>query len=156
MLENTIPANTEIRISSDTVRIAKNSNTSHFSIKSCSNEGIGFKIKTNRPKDYIVEPGIGILMPDQEVTINVKMINKDSLNKPEHRFKLDFCYFDWRKTVGELKEHIKNVKVKKLERRMDVVFVGSENLEREDNLIEKAGYVFLGLVFLNLIKVMLQ
>lgn len=151
-----VPCKTDIRLSTNTLRIHKNKSISSFSIKSLSTEGIGFKVKTNRPKDYIVEPGIGILIPDQEVTINVKIINRDSANKLEHRFKLDFCYFDWRKSVEELKDHIKSEHVKKLERRMDVEFVGEDVEDNEDNLLEVVGYVFLGYVFMSLIRVMLQ
>lgn len=149
-----IPSPSDILITPEVIRINTENGRSTLSLRSNSYHGLAYKIKTNKPRDYIVEPSMGIIIPDQEIRINIKMTNPDELAKEDHKLKIEIYKFDWRKNLDDFKNHIKDENVKCYEKKFDVVFVKKEEMGEFD-ILEKGAFVVIGIVFLHLIKVML-
>lgn len=161
-MNNDIPSESDIKITHNTIQIDRSSRKASIIIKSETTEGRAYKIKTTHPKQYIVEPSMGIIMPFQETNINVKLnvlgdelIN--NLNLDEHKFKIELYKFDWRRSVDNLKMLLKDSNVKHLERKLDVEIVGSY-FKKGGQVFEMKDYVtlaFLGIFFLLFSKVIL-
>lgn len=153
MLES--PSSSDIRISPETIRINTKTGRSILSLRSNSSHGLAFKIKTNKPRDYIVEPSMGIIIPDQEIKVNIKMTNSEEFLKEDHKLKLEIYNFDWRKNLEDFKVYLKDENVKCYEKKFDVVFIKKEEFG-EFSVCEKVAFGVIGFVFLHLIKVMLK
>ncbi|KAM0685999.1 hypothetical protein COBT_002783, partial [Conglomerata obtusa] len=94
-------------------------------LRSETSEGRAYKIKTTKPKQYVVEPSLGIILPFQEVQIDVKMIMQPGediniIKREDHRFKIEIFKFDWRRSADELKQYLAVERVKGYEKKICV------------------------------------
>lgn len=148
-----IPLPTDIRIIPDIIRIPNTTGTSTLSLHNHSSSGLAYKIKTNKPRDYIVEPAMGIIIPDQILKVNIKMTNEAEFFKDDHKLKIEIYKFDWRKTLEDFRIHVKDENVKCMERKIDVKFVRKDEMQRFD-VSEKVCFGVLGVIFCHLLKTM--
>lgn len=77
-----------------------------FNIKNNSMRCVAYKIKTKKPKDFIVRPNIGKIIPMQEVTVDVTLVNGITPSS-EHEFLIEVYEFDWIKEVENLSKYLK-------------------------------------------------
>ncbi|EJW03929.1 hypothetical protein EDEG_01785 [Edhazardia aedis USNM 41457] len=168
------PSLNDISILPDHIKIDLSTKTGILILKSKTTEGRAFKIKTTRPKDYVVEPSLGIILPFQEFRINIKLtpdssVLKDTfyqgnmvftdfsyfLNPSDHRFKLELYKFDWRRNLEELRAFLKEKNPKGIEKKLDVMVVGSkQNVSTMERcvFVDYFTWVFVIVTFLRIVK----
>eukprot|EP00866_Antonospora_locustae_P000295 jgi/Antlo1/295/977 len=71
--------------------------------------GKGFKIKTTKPNDYTVRPNIGIIHPLQKAQVEI-FAQEHTTMSSEHKFLIEIYQFDWRKSMNEFKDFLKDAK----------------------------------------------
>ncbi|KAM0679173.1 hypothetical protein BDAP_000039 [Binucleata daphniae] len=158
MADINVPSVTDIILPTK-IQIPKNLHTS-IRLRSETSQGLAYKIKTTKPRQYVVEPSLGVLLPFQEIEIDVKMIlqkheDLSVIEKEDHRFKIEIFRFDWRKTVDDLKKYLKETNVKGLEKKIEVECVKENIAEDTNTMMEYVYYGFVLLVFVDLVKKMI-
>lgn len=71
--------------------------------------GKAFKIKTTKPNDYTVRPNIGIIHPLQKAQVEI-FAQEHTTVSSEHKFLIEIYQFDWRKSMNEFKDFLKDAK----------------------------------------------
>ncbi|KAM0674194.1 phosphatidylinositol-binding protein scs2 [Gurleya vavrai] len=132
----------------------------YLTLKSETSEGRAFKIKTTKPRQYIVEPSLGIILPFQELQIEVKMILSKGediriIQKEDHRFKIEIFKFDWRRNVEELRNYLKDGKVKGYEKKISLEACKTDEEKEKENVYYFLYYSVIAFIFCNLMKNML-
>lgn len=94
-------------IPSDFIEINNHSLMGLIKIYNSSDEKRAFKIKTTKPKDYVVKPSLGILQPGQEVLIEIKLLEGSELDD-QHKYVVEIYNIGWRQTEDNLKHYLKN------------------------------------------------
>lgn len=92
------------------LKIDKDLLIGYLQIKSTSLERKAFKIKTTRPKDYIVKPSIGIIQPDEEITIEINLLQNLKIDE-SHKFAIEIFEINWRQSIETLKHFLKNTQI---------------------------------------------
>lgn len=92
------------------LKINKDSLIGYLQIKSTSLERKAFKIKTTRPKDYIVKPSIGIIQQDEEITIEINILQSLKIDE-SHKFAIEIFKINWRQSTETLKHFLKNTQI---------------------------------------------
>lgn len=95
------------------LRINKESLIGYLEIASTSLERRAFKIKTTRPKDYIVKPSIGIIQPNEEITIEIVLLQNTKIDE-SHKFAIEIFEINWRQNTETLKHYLKSTQVSPL------------------------------------------
>lgn len=144
------PSSSDFSITPTKIQLTNNKAT--FTIKSHTYEGLAFKIKTTRPNLYNVDPPIGIILPNQDVKIQVNLLQ--NVNEfGEHKFKVMIYFFDSRLSLEDFKEFSNDRSVKCLEQKMDVV---SFKEGKEIELGDVFGIGVVCIVFLSLVSGMIK
>lgn len=89
-----------------TVRVKRNRKSATFTIYNNSMESVGYKIKTTKPRDYVVRPNMGMIIPMQHVQIEITL-SENTVPDNSHKFLVEIYHFDWRKSVSEFKHYLK-------------------------------------------------
>lgn len=97
-------------IPSDLIEICKHSSTGFIKIYNSSEEKRAFKIKTTKPKDYLVKPSLGILYPNQDVVIEIKLLEGSEIDI-SHKFIVEIYNINWKQKEDNLKEYLKSSNV---------------------------------------------
>ncbi|KAK6090869.1 hypothetical protein P3W45_000114 [Vairimorpha bombi] len=126
----------EIKIRPNFVlRINKESLTGYLEIVSESLERRAFKVKTTRPKDYIVKPSIGIIQPNEEITIEVVLLQSIKIDE-SHKFAIEIFEINWRQNTETLKHYLKSTQISPLIiHRLGVVY--EENTKKVPEPVSK-------------------
>lgn len=90
-----------------TIRVKKNKRSAMFTIQNNSMESVGYKIKTTRPRDYVVRPNMGMIIPMQHVDIEVTL-SENTVPDSTHKFLIEVYQFDWRKSVNDFKQYLRS------------------------------------------------
>lgn len=89
-----------------TIRVRRGKRSSTFVVQNNSMESVGYKIKTTRPRDYIVRPNMGLIVPMQHAEVEVTLA-EDTVPDSSHKFLVEVYKFDWRKSLGDFKQHLR-------------------------------------------------
>lgn len=89
-----------------TILVKKGRRASAFTVQNNSMESVGYKIKTTRPKDYVVRPNMGMIIPMQQVEIEVTL-SEHAVPDSSHKFLVEVYPFDWRKSVADFRQHLR-------------------------------------------------
>lgn len=79
---------------------SKTKNKSLVTIKNKRMSGAGFVFKTNTVDKYKIKPHIGVIIPLQDVEIEITALELD----PKGKFVVEIYDFDWRRSVGDLRK----------------------------------------------------
>jgi hypothetical protein len=90
-----------------TIRVRKNTKTATLTIQNNSMESVAFKIKTTKPRDYVVRPNMGMIIPMQQTEIEVTL-SDTAVPDATHKFLVEVYVFDWRRSIGEFKQYLRN------------------------------------------------
>jgi hypothetical protein len=90
-----------------TIKIRRDCKTAALTIQNNSMESIAFKIKTTKPRDYIVRPNMGMVIPMQQAEVEITLSDL-TVPDPTHKFLIEVYSFDWRRSIGEFKQHLKS------------------------------------------------
>ncbi|KAG0439072.1 Vesicle-associated protein 1-1 [Dictyocoela muelleri] len=116
-------------------------------IRNHSTIGAGFIVKTNVPNKYKIKPHIGVLLPLQDIEIEIFAIDLDHNTK----FLVEIYEFDWRRSLNEL---IKSVESKNLDliykQKIDVSIIDDS---LDEDLIDFADFIVCFIGLLGFIKI---
>ncbi|KAH9410592.1 MSP (major sperm protein) domain-containing protein [Ordospora pajunii] len=88
------------------IRVKKSKKTSTLTIQNNSMESMGYKIKTTRPRDYIVRPNMGLIMPMQYAEVEVTL-SEGTMPDSDHKFLVEVHRFDWRRSLNDFKQYLR-------------------------------------------------
>ncbi|KAF9762948.1 Vesicle-associated membrane protein-associated protein A [Nosema granulosis] len=122
---------------SEVLKIHRGDKKTTISVRNMSMEGRAYKIKTTRPRDYIVKPSLGIIMPMEQVSIDVQL-SDNCLPDDSHKFLIEIYEYDWKKPLSNLKSHLKMSKVVPLvTRKLGVSLFIEDFFENDSKSTEK-------------------
>lgn len=126
-----------------------NQKKSKIILQNNSLSGYAFKVRTTCPDSYSVKPNIGIIKPLDTVKIIVTVQDEEKIQteqKITDKFNLLVYEYDHKKTVDDLKKHLRDVKPEPIVSR--ILFVEHEKASSELNKTEteKIGIYVLTLV----------
>lgn len=90
-----------------TIRVKRNKRSSTFVVQNNSMESIGYKIKTTKPRDYIVRPNMGLIVPMQQAEVEVTL-SESTVPDSSHKFLIEIYKFDWRRSLNDFKQHLRS------------------------------------------------
>ncbi|CAD25974.1 VESICLE-ASSOCIATED MEMBRANE PROTEIN [Encephalitozoon cuniculi GB-M1] len=90
-----------------TIRVKRNKRSSMFIVQNNSMESVGYKVKTTKPRDYIVRPNMGLIVPMQHAEVEVTL-SEDTVPDSSHKFLIEIYRFDWRRSLSDFKQHLKS------------------------------------------------
>ncbi|KAK1347520.1 major sperm protein domain-containing protein [Hamiltosporidium tvaerminnensis] len=136
----------------DKITIKEGERVSILTIYNSSVEGKGFRIRTTRPKEYLVKPTSGIIIPLQTVEIQL-FINETAVPASDHKFMVEIYDFDWRKTQDDFKEFLKDQSVKPLMSHKLSIEIGDEIKEngKQFEIVDAMSWCVIGYAFMFLI-----
>lgn len=122
---------------SEVLKIHRGDKKSHITIRNLSMEGRAYKIKTTRPRDYIVKPSLGIIMPMEQVSIDVQL-SDNCLPDDSHKFLIEIYEVNKKVSIVNLKSFLKTNRTSPIEtRKLGVSLYIEEFFEKGDNSAEK-------------------
>lgn len=132
---------------SDVLKIHRGDKKSQISIRNLSMECKAYKIKTTKPRDYIVKPSLGIIMPMEQVSIDVQP-SENCLPDDSHKFLIEIYKIDRKIPLVNLKSYLKTHKVTPLEtRKLGVSLYIEEFFEKGEISIENKESMLNVLIF---------
>ncbi|KAG5858687.1 major sperm protein domain-containing protein [Encephalitozoon hellem] len=90
-----------------TIRIKRNKRSSTFVVQNNSMESVGYKIKTTKPREYIVRPNMGLIVPMQQAEIEVTLA-ENTVPDSSHKFLIEIYKFDWRRSLNDFKQYLRS------------------------------------------------
>lgn len=110
--------------------------------------GKAFKIKTTKPNDCSVRPNIGTIQPLQKVQVEI-LVQDHTIASEDHKFLIEIYQFDWRKSVNEFKDFLKETKQKPMSKKLlGIKFIGDESGTKESTLAPRKMKDYLEIVCL--------
>ncbi|WUR02255.1 vesicle-associated membrane protein [Vairimorpha necatrix] len=137
------------------IKINKNSLFGLLKVSNTSKERKAFKIKTTRPKDYLVKPSIGILEPQEEVVIEINILENYKIDE-SHKFAVEIYEVNWRQNNETLKRYLKSTQIAPMIiHRLGVEYEGNKIEEHENTrgnqIIPYLCVIYLFIIFLLII-----
>ena len=124
-----------LKVSKEMLVFRLNSNLStiepeKFIISNCHNTKVAFKIRTNTQKIYSVKPFQGVLLPNEEIEVEIqaKLKSNSDLVNNKHRFKIIGCPVPEEVPQNSLSLFISNI-------------TKSLPIEKQDNLTMKVSFI---------------
>ncbi|ADM12551.1 vesicle-associated membrane protein [Encephalitozoon intestinalis ATCC 50506] len=114
-----------------TIRVKRNKKSSTFIVHNNSMESVGYKIKTTKPRDYIVRPNMGLIVPMQHAEIEVTL-SETTVPDNTHKFLIEIYKFDWRRSLNDFKHYLKSVSPKPCwTSRIGILYEEEEKITKE-------------------------
>lgn len=130
------------------VKINKNTLFGFLKIVNASLERKAFKIKTTKPRDYLVKPSIGILRSKEEIIVEINLLENIKIDE-QHKFAVEIYEINYRQTIDTLKRYLKSTQISPfLIKRLGVEFESVENSStKQDYYIKIFCLIYLLILF---------